>query len=389
MFFATEGDSLTELAQNRADAILHINIPALQANYAKLAQKSGRADCAAVVKADAYGLGMEIIAPALWQAGCRQFFVAQLDEALTLRRALDQARIFVFGGLRAGTEREYLAHRLIPVFNRPAEIALWAAAAKENGQNLPAALHIDTGMNRLGLGADEAATLRTDGLPQGIKPVLLMSHLACADQPDHELNRLQQQRFATLAQDWAIPAQSLANSGGIFLGTDYHFSLTRPGIALYGSNPTPETENPMQPVVSMQARILQLRDIPAGESIGYGAEAAADHPRRMATVSAGYADGYPFQGAGGKARIGAHEAPIVGRISMDLITLDVTSLPPDAIREGQLADLIHSAYTVDDMAAAAGTIPYEILLRLSRRATRHYILPKPELPEDQSDDDEW
>ncbi|MBL8667142.1 MAG: alanine racemase [Rhodospirillales bacterium] len=374
---------------NRAGAVLTIDLAAIVANWRLLAARAAPAECAAVVKADAYGLGMAQVAPALADAGCRVFFVATLDEGVALRQLLHahdekaaatglapaaSAAIFVLNGAPRGCESEFLQFRLLPVLNGLDDIAAWGILAAMLATTLPAAVHIDTGMSRLGLSPGELATLADEpGRLDGTGIVLLMSHLACADEPRHEFNR--RQLDTVIAARASLPAApvSLAASSGIFLGADWACDLVRPGAALYGVNPVPGEPNPMQPVVGLAARILQVREIDTGASVGYGATYRTQEPAVIATAAVGYADGYLRSlGNHGAGYVGNQRVPLVGRVSMDLITFDVTGVPPSLAAPGQIIELIGGQMTVDDLAAAAGTIGYEILTSLGARYARAY-----------------
>ncbi len=359
----------------RAGAILTIDLDALAENYRRLCRELGGVACAAVVKADAYGLGLARVAPALARAGVRCFFVAQLEEAMALRAMFPvEVEIFVLNGLGAGPAADFQAERVVPVLNSLGEIGAWAAAARAAGSALPAAVHVDTGMSRLGLPADELATLAADHTRlDGIELRGVMSHLACADRPAHPLNAEQLAAFeAARARLPGAPA-SLANSSGIFLGPAYHFDQARPGVALYGVNPTPDAPNPMRQVVRLQGKILQVREIDAPRSVGYGATHRAVGPSRIATVAAGYADGYLRSLSNrGTAWLGGQRIPVVGRVSMDLITLDVSGVARETAKPGAFVDLIGPELSVDAVAEAAGSIGYEILTSLGRRYHRVY-----------------
>ena len=365
----------------RAGAVLTVDLAAIQANYRALAQRAAGA-CAAVVKADAYGLGAARVAPALARAGANTFFTALLDEAITLRQCLAGVQpaptIYVLNGSTAGPAADFLAHDVCPVLNSLGEIEAWAAAARTAGRALPAAIHIDTGMNRLGLPAPETDSLAAEpDRLTGIDVRFVMSHLACAEEPDHPLNSEQLAAFtAVRARLPAVPA-SLANSSGIFLGAPYHFDLVRPGAALYGVNPTPgltpARANPMRQVVRLQGKILQVREIDAPRTVGYGATHRAAGPIRVATVAVGYADGYLRSlSSRGSAQVGGQRVSLIGRVSMDLSTFDVTGVSREAARPGALVDLIGADLCVDDVADAAGTIGYEILTALGHRYHRIY-----------------
>lgn len=364
-----------------AGGVLTIDLGAIVANWRLLQGRLRKgAACAAVVKADAYGLGLAPVAKALFAAGCRTFFVALPGEGLALRDVLPEAEICVFNGVDAAAAPALADSRLTPVLNHLGQIADWSAVGRARGTALPAFLHVDTGMTRLGLGSDEVATLAGEpGRLAGIAVTGLMSHLACADQPDHDLNVAQRARFETaLAQLASLAPEaarraSLANSSGIFLGPDYHYDLARPGAALYGVAPQPTAPNPMAQVVGLKGKILQTRRIDTPCSVGYGATHRAERGRVIATVAVGYADGYlrSLSGAAG-AHVGQTFVRVVGRVSMDLITIDVTDVPETDTRPGAFVDLIGPLHTVDDLAREAGTIGYELLTGLGARYARRY-----------------
>ncbi|WP_119167948.1 alanine racemase [Algihabitans albus] len=361
----------------RAGAILEIDLPALAANWQRLAAETAPAEAAAVVKADAYGLGIAQAAPALWAAGARAFFVAQLDEALALRSILPQATVYVLNGLMAGAEADYLARDLCPVLNSLEDLTRWKQISRERKR--AAALQIDTGMSRLGLDARDLETLATEGSRAERVPIsYLMSHLASADDPTSQQSADQLAEFLAARQRLSprlgAARASLANSAGIFLGRDYHFDLVRPGSALYGINPKPGQPNPMRQVVRLKGKILQIREIDAPRGVGYGATWRAQGPTRIATVALGYADGYLRSlSNSGQALVGGHNVPVVGRVSMDLITLDVTAVPEAAVRSGAYAELLGPDLTADAVGQAAGTIGYEILTSLGHRYHRVYL----------------
>ncbi len=338
------------------------------------------AECAAVVKADAYGLGMEQAAPALARAGCKTFFVATLAEGKALRKLLPRVTIYVFAGLLPDTAGRYREHGLRPVLNSADEIKEWAAFSASEGERLACAVHIDSGMNRLGLSADEVdevAALRH--LWSAFTLSLVMSHLACSDEPNHPKSEAQRKTFDRLRVRLPEALASLANSGGILLGRAYTYDLVRPGIALYGGKPHTQGQNPFKPVVHLKGRILQVRKAAAGETIGYGATRTLKRASRIAIVSVGYADGF-FRSLSIEDReeglmvyIGAHAAPILGRVSMDLISVDVTDVPEKLARRGEWVELIGPNVPAQELAHHAGTIDYEVLTNLGRRAFRRYI----------------
>ncbi len=357
----------------RAGAVLEIDLAGIAENWRRLAGalKPG-STCAAVVKADAYGLGMARVAPFLGAAGCRLFFVATLDEGIALRHLLPTVEIAVLSGLLPGTGGEFSRARLIPVLNDLAEIAAWRGRATTRA--LPAMIHVDTGMTRLGLGAAALAEIARDpALLAGLELRAIISHLACDEDATHPLNARQLADFrAALAILPPAPA-SLAASSGIFLGTAFHFDFVRPGAALYGVNPTPGHPNPMAQVVRVKGRILQVRDVDSGVSVGYGAAHRMERAGRIATVAVGYADGWLRSASHrGTAGIAGQRVPVIGRISMDLMTLDVTAIDPSLTRAGAFVDLIDETHGVDEAAANAGTIGYEILTALGRRYHRIY-----------------
>lgn len=354
----------------QAGAILSIDLDAIVENWRRLCARAAPSRCAAVVKADAYGLGAIPVSQRLLRAGCRDFFVAHLGEALTLRAALgQQPRIMVLNGTPAGTQGDFTAAALTPIVNTMGELAGWRDHAARLGRTLPILLQFDSGMSRLGLsGTDTAAIAGDPTLLDGLSVELVMSHLACADEPDHPANRAQLEEFSRLRALFPDVPASLANSSGIFLGDAYHFDLCRPGAALYGLNPTPHTANPMRDVVRLDARVVQTREITAGSGIGYGHRAIPRRPTRLATVSIGYADGLP-RSAVTFATFRGETLPLIGTISMDTVILDITDART-APAEGDFVTLIGPDRTTDTLAAASGTIGYEILTRLGRRFHR-------------------
>jgi alanine racemase len=364
-------------AIDRATALLTIDVDAVAANWRQLRDIVGpQTEVAGVVKADCYGLGAERIAPALAKAGCRTFFVATLDEGISLRKVLPKgAAILVLSGPLPGTCADFIEHRLTPVLNSPEQIDQWAGYAAATEAVLDGALHLDTGMSRLGLDSEAVTRFAEDkSLLAGIKPVLVMSHMACADEQGHGKNSEQLAAFTLLARHLDLPARkSLGASSTIFLGPGYHFDLVRPGMALYGLNPVPGHANPMAPVVRLQARILQVRDVDTPMTVGYGATHQIMQKGRLAVVAAGYADGlFRALGNRGFGIIEGERVPVVGRISMDLTTFDVSGLAPEIAHPGALIGLIGPGHDADDLAAEAGTIGYEVLTALGRRYHRLY-----------------
>ena len=364
-------------AARRAGAVLSVDLDAIAANYRLLADRGAAGSgCAAVVKADAYGLGKLQVAPVLYGAGCRVFFVALPDEGLRLRGLLPpDAEVHVLGGLAGETASDFAGEGLIPTLNALDEIAAWAAAARQLARALPAVLHVDTGMRRFGLPPDELAHLsRHPEALAGLDLKLIISHLIAGEEPDNPANPAQLAGFRDALGRLPRTAASLANSSGIFLGPDYHFDLLRPGVALYGANPTPGRRNPMRPVVRLDGRIWQLRKAAPGETVGYGATHRLSRPTRLATVALGYGDGLPRSLSNkGRVFVAGRPAPIVGRISMDSLTVDVTDLPDGLAAAGGLVEVIGPNSPLDEVAEAAGTVAYELLTGLGRRYHRDYL----------------
>ncbi|MGO4126520.1 alanine racemase [Inquilinus sp. YAF38] len=361
-------------ALGRAGALLTIDLDAIAGNWRRLQARGGPAECGAVLKADAYGLGAAPVGRALFTAGARSFFVAHLEEGIALRAVLGEARIIVLNGLLPGLAADYTAHDLIPALNDPGEIAAWAAHANTLGTALPSFVHLDSGMNRLGLAPEDQDRLAADPTAlDGIGPVTWMTHLACAEETGNPMSRAQLDRFRRAVATLPPASVSIANSSGIFLGSDFHGDLTRPGAALYGINPTPGRPNPMADVLRLEARILQIRRVDTPMTVGYGAAHRVEGPARLATIAVGYADGVPRAASGrGAVRIAGFTAPITGRISMDLITVDVTHIPEPLAAPGALAEIIGPELPPDRLGESAGTIGYEILTSLGRRYSRRY-----------------
>lgn len=366
---------------------LTVDLDALAANYRFLAEQSTPAEAAAVVKADAYGLGTGPVVEALVAEGCRKFFVALPEEGLAVRRAAPEADIYVFNGLFSSEAASfYREGRLLPVLNSQSDLAIWEAHGWDDEDTpRPCALHVETGMNRLGLTPERARILaQENALTGALSPRLILSHLACADTPDHPMNRQQLESFQALCELFPDAESSLANSAGIFLGGEFLCDVTRPGVALYGSNPVSGTENPMHPVASVHSRIAQLRHVPAGGTVSYGAT-PLDRDTLFAVTATGYADGYHRSGSGAGVPLRAavpegafgfiegQRVPVLGRVTMDLTLFDVTDLGPDALQVGDFIELMGPNLPVDELAAACGTISYELLTALGHRFERHYV----------------
>lgn len=364
-----------DTALDRASGILEIDLGAIQRNWRMLQAKVGKAvQCAAVVKADGYGLGAAQVGKALAAAGCRTFFVATLEEGLALRETLKTAEIAVLNGLLPRTEQDLLKARLVPILNDLGQLDVWRKLVLPMKQRPPAMLHLDTGLSRLGLSRTETQVLT--GEPDrlaGVSLRAIISHLVVAEDPKHGKNAEQRRLFLAARRKLPPAPASLAASSGIFLGADFHFDMVRAGAALYGINPLTDQLNPMAQAVRLKGKIVQVRDVDRGETVGYGAEHRMDRGGRVATVAVGYADGW-FRSSQGRAMAGiaGRQVPIVGRISMDLITLDVTGLDPQLVEVGSFVDLIDTKNTADAVGARAGTIGYEVLTALGRRYHRVY-----------------
>src|SRR5215813_5384852 len=373
----------------RAGAILTIDLGAIAANWRGL-RDAGRADgrpidCAAVLKADAYGTGATVVGPRLAAEGCRQFFVAHLEEGIALRAAVPEHPICVLNGLLPGTEADFVEHQLTPALNHLGQLNAWRAAAQRYDRPLDAVIHIDTGMHRLGFDIDEAQVLINErGRLRGLRLALIMSHLVASEEQSNPVNGEQLARFRAFARAMPGAPTSLANSSGIFLGPDYHFDLLRPGAALYGINPLPGQPNPMLPVVTLHARILQTRRIDAFQTVGYGGAWRSARPSRVATIALGYADGY-FRTLINRTHVhlAGHRVPVIGRISMDLVTLDVTDVPEADAQIGALVEVLGPHISPDDLAEHARTNAYEVMTALGRRYARVYV-DRPESVEPES-----
>jgi alanine racemase len=353
---------------NTPHAVLDIDLPALVANWRTLGARHPSGPVAGVIKADAYGLGARPVAEALYAAGCRHFFVAYIEEALAVRDLLPGAMIAALNGPIPGTEAAYVANGLTPVLCSLDDIDRW----RRVGGHHPAILHVDTGMHRLGLDAEAMAVLAAEpGRLDGLTIQCVMSHLVAAEMPDDPLNQLQRRRLAQACVMLPPAPVSLANSSGIFLGPDFASDLARPGAALYGINPTPGRPNPMRTVVRLQVRVLAVQTVPDGATVGYNATWIASRPTRIATAALGYADGYHRSLSGrASACFDGTPIPLVGRVSMDLTTFDVTDHP--AVQPGCWLEVLGPHLSPDDVAAAAGTNGYEVLTSLGRRFQRVY-----------------
>jgi alanine racemase len=363
---------------NEAGGILTVDLAAIAANWNALAGMTVPVECAAVVKGDGYGCGLEPVTRTLYRAGCRTFFVADIAEGRRVRAVASDAVIYVLNGVMPGSAQAFAADYLRPVINSTTELAEWDAFVATRNWRGGGALHVDTGMNRLGITVDEAVAIAPRLQSENHGFTLLMSHLACAEIPDHPVNDRQIRLFREVRMLYRGVASSLANSSGIFLGGTAYCDLVRPGVALYGVNPTPAKKNPMRPVVELKARIIQVRTINRGDTVGYGAAFTATRPSRIAIVAVGYADGFLRSAAAARGKpaaevvVAGKRCPVAGRVSMDVLAVDVTDLSDGAVRRGDFATLIGGRLSVDDLAAGMGTIGYEVLTHLGRRYHRVY-----------------
>jgi alanine racemase len=361
-----------------AGGTLTIDLAAVEANWRALARRAMPAECAAVIKADGYGCGIEPVAAMLAKAGCKTFFVADLFEARRVRAVTPEPAIYVLNGLMPGTASAFAELHVRPVIGSLSELAEWDAFVSANDWRGGAALHVDTGMNRLGISPEEAGALAARIRAEGHGITLLMSHFACSEEQEHPLNDKQIKLFREIRILYRGIPSSLANSSGVFLGSAAHCDLVRPGAALFGVNPTPGRANPMRPVIDLRGRIVTLRSVKRGETVGYNAGWTAKRDTQLAVVAVGYADGYLRAASASDTRTGADaiiaglRCPLAGRVSMDLLAVDITDLPEGAVRRGDVATLIGDEISVDHLAANAGTIGYEVLTSLGRRYHRVY-----------------
>ncbi len=360
---------------------LTIDLGAIVKNWKALNAISANSLTGAVVKADAYGTGMLPVANALFQAGARFFFVATPDEAIALRAEIKDAYIFVFNGLYPSSAELYAHQRIMPILNSPTMLEEWLLFCLSKNEAFPAAIHFDTGMGRLGIKMTDIEWVKDRLAKVGFSPEMIMSHLACADVPAHEKNRTQLSFFHSIVEQFPTIPASLANSAGIMNSRDNHFQMVRPGIALYGGRAINGKPNPMKPVVNLKVPILQVNEFRAGDSIGYGATYTLNRNSKIAILAIGYADGFLRSLSGTNSRQGGRVVinnkilPVIGRVSMDLIAVDVTELYGKMPNPGEMAEILGNIIGIDDQADLAGTIGYEILTSLKGRYKRSYILP--------------
>lgn len=360
-------------------AVLIVDLDAIADNWRSLNTVTNKAETAAVVKANAYGLGMKEVVQRLVQEGCRTFFVALPQEALNLRNTIDNydINIVCLNGL-CGQAEMMIEKDIIPVINNHEDLSAWTLAARESGHRLPAVFHFDTGLNRLGFNMSDAETIAQDNKwQQHLDLVLIMSHLACADEPDHPLTDIQNWRFQRILENFPDIPASLAASDGIFRGASKHYDLVRPGIALYGGNPTPERGNPMKSAVTLTAPILQIRTADQDGTVGYGATRNISKGQRLATIAYGYADGL-FRSTSNKAQFyyDGHVLPVLGRISMDVTVVDISEVPEGELEVGDHIVVLGQYQSLEDLARPSGTISYELLTALGNRFERHYVTKK-------------
>lgn len=359
------------------DGKLTIDLGALRDNYALIQNRVGpNCQVSAVVKANAFGLGAKKVTEALIEAGCSHFFVASLNEALDLRESFKDITIYVLSGFYQSRSELYIEHNFIPIIGSFIEMETYTALGKKHGRKLPAFLHFNTRMNRLGLGSVEQEELwnNLDRL-NGIDVKGVMSHLACADEPDHEMNVLQLELFQKISKHFPNAIKALANSSGVFCGTNFHFDMVRTGFALFGGNPNTQQASPTKPVVSLKVPIVRTRIVYEGAVVGYSASYQFEKESQIATVSAGYADGiHRSLSNSGVFYWNSIRCPIRGRVSMDLTTVDLSEIPKDQRpKPGDYLEVLGENQTIDALAADAGTIGYEILTSLGNRYERVYV----------------
>ena len=385
----TNYSTLPALVDERlAGGRVTVDLDALVANWRKLDGYAPNSRTAAAVKADAYGLGVEPVVKSLSAAGCDTFFVALPEEGIRVRRALPGANIYVLGGLFKNAAPAYAEAGLMPVLGNLGDIEQWSQFWKVRSTRKPCALHVDTGMNRLGLSMDDAQRFSSDdNLRHSVSPLLIMSHLACADDPEHEMNLLQQKRFREVMRLFPENEYSIANSAAVIAQERFYLDVNRPGIALYGGKAVNGIENPMQSVATLEGRIIQIRSVKAGEHVGYGATQTLKRDSKLAVAAIGYGDGYsransgsgiPLRSVSGLAKgasgwLDGYRVPICGRVSMDMTSFDVTDVPDQVLEDAQWIEFFGKNIAVDEVAKACGTIGYELLTGLGPRYSRSYI----------------
>ncbi len=367
---------------------LTIDLNGLVANYKLLAKHASPAKCGAVVKANAYGCGIEQVVPALLAAGCETFFVALVEEGMRVRKIAPDTRCFVLNGVFAGAEKVIHEHGLVPILNTLNQTERWAAFAKAHGAPLPCALQMDSGMRRVGMSpADVERVAGQNHLRDHLDIQLFMTHFACADDVGHPKTDLQQEIFEQTSALFPDVPRSAANSAADLQSSGLTYDLARPGVALYGGEALNDVPNPMEPVVTLEGRIMQITSGESGDSVGYGGTETLTRKSRIAYISVGYADGYLRSGShtgvplravtqSTTAHFKGHTLKGVGRISMDMCGFDVTEVPENEINEGDWIELFGPNVPIDDVARATGTIGYELLTGLGDRYSRIYIEPE-------------
>jgi alanine racemase len=360
-----------------ASARLTIDLKAVQDNWLKLASFGQGATCGAVVKANGYGLGYEAVMQALYEVGCRIFFIATIAEGEAARKVFPSAKLYVFDGIIKGGVDRLIAAQLEPVIGSLEELDDWLASGYQQEGKLKAALHFDTGMNRLGFSSAEAEKIAKK--IQGYAPSLIMSHFVNSQIADSPLNTKQISSFNHICQFFPGVPASMANSSAIFMREKPFYDVLRPGYALYGGNPTPFAPNPMRNALKLEARILTIRDLALGETVGYDALWTAKRPSRIATLGIGYADGIHISASAGNTQIGGEAyvagviCPFIGRVSMDYLVIDITNTPHALLKRGDWVELLGDTITIDDLAKRSGVIGYEVLTRLGMRYARRYL----------------
>ena len=360
-----------------ASARLTIDLKAVQDNWLKLASLGQGAACGAVVKANGYGLGCEAVMQALYEIGCRIFFIATIAEGEAARKVFPSAKLYVFDGIIKGGVERLISAQLEPVIGSLEELDDWLASGYQQEGKLKAALHFDTGMNRLGFSSTEAEKIAAK--IQGYAPSLIMSHFVSSQIQDSPLNSKQISSFNQICRFFPGVPASMANSSAIFMREKPFYDVLRPGYALYGGNPTPLAPNPMRNALKLEARILTIRDLAPGETVGYDALWTAQRPSRIATLGIGYADGVHISASAGNAQIGGEAyaagvfCPFIGRVSMDYIMIDITDTPHALLQRGDWVELLGEKITIDDLAKRSGVIGYEVLTRLGMRYARQYL----------------
>ncbi|RVD57496.1 alanine racemase [Mesorhizobium sp. M2D.F.Ca.ET.185.01.1.1] len=358
---------------NQAEMV--VDLEAVRENYRRLSAIAGDADCAAVVKGDAYGHGMVACALALWQAGARTFFVATANDGVALRTVLQEATISVLGGFLPEETEAFAGSNLLPVLNSRNQIEEWHKAANRIGRPLDSIIHFDTGMNRLGLLADDTAWLRENlSLLSRIPPLLYMSHLSAADDLDFERCEFQRKAFLKAVSGLPAAKLSLANSAGVYLGENYLFDMVRPGKATFGINPLTGRKNPMLQPASVIAPIIQVNTMKRGSPVGYSSTYRLVEQAKIATVAIGYANGYSRAGSSrATVFVQGFAAQVVGRVSMDLLTVDVSAVPDWALVPGSPVEILGPNVRDHDLAKACGTIEHEVLISLGHGCARRYV----------------